>query len=130
MTLQVALPRPYARGRGAATRIPRPPALGASIAVRRASQRVVVACVASQPSRRLEKSKTSGSKIGTPLGKAIDALEQEIRDGDARLGDPMFYAQRADEVGAWMEALDARRAKLEVMMTRWEELEKRRDVKK
>ena len=60
----------------------------------------------------------------------FDTLEQEIRDGDARLGDPMFYAQRADEVGAWMEALDARRAKLDVMMARWEELEKRRDVKK
>jgi ATP-binding cassette subfamily F protein uup len=64
------------------------------------------------------------------LPEAIDTLEQEIRDGDARLGDPMFYAQRADEVGAWMEALDARRAKLDVMMARWEELEKRRDVKK
>lgn len=54
---------------------------------------------------------------------AISTLEEEISSLDAKLNDPAFYASGAADTATQFELLAAKKAELEVHVTRWAELE-------
>jgi ATP-binding cassette subfamily F protein uup len=56
----------------------------------------------------------------------IEEGEEAVARLEALLADPKFYAERANEVRAATERLDAARASLAQLYARWEELEKRK----
>ncbi|MDQ3032597.1 MAG: ABC-F family ATP-binding cassette domain-containing protein [Myxococcota bacterium] len=56
----------------------------------------------------------------------IEASEADIARREAELADPAIYASRGAELPALLEALEAARASLTGLMTRWEDLESRR----
>ncbi|MFC3282474.1 ATP-binding cassette domain-containing protein [Litchfieldella rifensis] len=57
------------------------------------------------------------------LPATIEALENEVAEFEATVGDPTFYQQDADQVTTTLEALSAKQAELDAAMERWMELE-------
>ncbi len=60
--------------------------------------------------------------------EAIERAEHELAALDAQLADPTLYAERAGEVRAVTDKQQAASAKVEALMTRWDELERRRQA--
>jgi ATP-binding cassette subfamily F protein uup len=57
----------------------------------------------------------------------IEAGEEEVGNLEALLADPKLYAERAGEVRATKERLDAAKSSLAALYARWEDLEKRKN---
>ncbi|MCA9535350.1 MAG: ABC transporter ATP-binding protein, partial [Myxococcales bacterium] len=58
--------------------------------------------------------------------EAVDAAEQVLAALDAQLADPTLYAERPGEVRGITDQQQAASAKVEALMARWDELERRR----
>lgn len=59
------------------------------------------------------------------LPETIDALEKALGEMEARLADPGLYAGDGEAVKALMTDMELERARLDVLMARWEALEAR-----
>ncbi|MBL8602211.1 MAG: ABC-F family ATP-binding cassette domain-containing protein [Myxococcales bacterium] len=59
------------------------------------------------------------------LPDEIDTLERDIAAMEAQLADPMFYARLGAAVSQHMADLETRRGRLDALLQRWEELERR-----
>ncbi|NQX02285.1 ABC transporter ATP-binding protein, partial [bacterium] len=85
-----------------------------------ARQKAASATPAAKKGRKLtfnEKNELEGMET------AILAIEQEAEGMEALLHDPEFQAKRFEEIPALVEKLDAAKAKVAKLYTRWEELE-------
>ena len=62
------------------------------------------------------------------LPAAIDVAEQAIRETESKLNDPMLYAGVGGTVSALLSTAEAQRTRLDTLMSRWEDLERRREA--
>jgi ATP-binding cassette subfamily F protein uup len=62
------------------------------------------------------------------LPERIDVAERAVTGLETELNDPALYATRAGEVAGLQAKLDAARADVEALMTRWEALESKREA--
>jgi ATP-binding cassette subfamily F protein uup len=53
----------------------------------------------------------------------IEAAEAHVKALEAELADPVLYKERGAEIPLRLAALDAARAEVERLYTRWQELE-------
>ncbi len=103
-------------------------------AKREAAMRATVPMTA--PTRRAAPQETSAIKAPTMaeqrelegLPGAIDVAEGEIRATEARLNDPMLYSGEGDAVSALLAAAEEQRSRLDALLSRWEDLERRREA--
>ena len=60
----------------------------------------------------------------------ISEAEQRVAELEATLASPEFYAEQAERAGELSAELEAREAQVLALMARWEELERRKDLKR
>lgn len=85
---------------------------------------------AAEPTTKSAKRKLSFSERRELDGMLdrIDEHETEIARREADLNDPQLYASRGAEVADLLAALERKKAELETLMARWEELESLKDA--
>jgi len=88
--------------------------------VQRDSARAAAATPARPPARKLSYREQREREA---LPDQIEALEARVAALEKQLADPQLYAERGAKVPELVSTLDAARAELDRLMSRWEELE-------